>query len=56
MVTGYWFWQVVLWLPSKTKVMEASRDLIGHSNFPVKPEGVKYDNATEIRALLNISD
>jgi len=56
MVTGYWLWQLVLWLPSKAKIMEASRELIGHSNFPAKPEGVKYDNAAEIRTFLNISD
>ncbi len=56
MVTGYWFWRVLLWLPNKTHVMEASRDLIGHSNFPSKPEGVKYDHSTEIKTHLGIVD
>ena len=56
MITGYWFWRVLLWPPSKTSVMEASRDLIGHSNFPAKPDGTQTDHAKEIRAHLRIID
>ena len=54
-ITAYWAWRFILQLPSKVNVLEASRCLIGHSNFPEKPDGVKYDRADEIRGLLKIT-
>ena len=51
---GYDFWRSVLSLPERDALFEASAELIGHSNFPQKPEGIRYDRSKEIRSLLGI--
>lgn len=51
-IHAYWFWGLVLRLPPRDNVFLASAELIGHSNFPDKPDGTQYDNSKEIRDLL----
>jgi hypothetical protein len=54
LVLAYELWQTTLGLPSKKNILLASEELIGHSNFPHKPEGIRYDRSREIRGYLGI--
>jgi hypothetical protein len=53
-IHGYGFWRVVLRLPPRDNLFLASAELVGHSNFPDKPDGTKHDNSMEIRELLRL--
>ena len=55
-ITSYGLWRFALGLPPESELLEASRNLIGHSNFPEKPDGAEHDRAREIRTLLKLQD